>query len=207
MSDIKEILQQLDPSDDSHWTADGLPAVDAVKLMGAEDAERGDIMEAAPSFTRQHRSFDPPSDVKDPPAETPPAEDPSGQQVMPAAEFGSGRPPAPRPAVRSEPERPMTAEERVAERHKRDVALSKARNALQAATKAKRHADAQYKLAHDAYDKLQVSIKGPKTPRENQLTIQRYLQSTSGRPARSKLDQVMARPERPGIGESRPSRG
>lgn len=50
---IQEALKQLDPANDDHWTADGLPRMDAVeKLVGSSDITREDVTNAAPDFTR-----------------------------------------------------------------------------------------------------------------------------------------------------------
>lgn len=51
-NDILAALQLLDPSDDTHWTAAGLPAVDAVKAALGGEVNRGEIEAAAPGFVR-----------------------------------------------------------------------------------------------------------------------------------------------------------
>lgn len=51
--DIKTALVQLDPENGEHWTADGLPRIDAVEgIMGTKGVKRQDITNAAPNFTR-----------------------------------------------------------------------------------------------------------------------------------------------------------
>jgi vacuolar-type H+-ATPase subunit I/STV1 len=47
---ILEVLETLDPSNDEHWTAEGLPRTDAV----GEGVSRGQIQSAAPHFTRKN---------------------------------------------------------------------------------------------------------------------------------------------------------
>ncbi len=50
---IPEALKELDPLNDDHWTADGMPRVDVVaNLHGADNISRADITNAAPDFTR-----------------------------------------------------------------------------------------------------------------------------------------------------------
>lgn len=50
---IKEALVSLNPEDDSLWTGDGLPTVEAVQiLLGDESITRAQITEADPSFCR-----------------------------------------------------------------------------------------------------------------------------------------------------------
>lgn len=51
---ILEALQQLDPTDDGHWTNQGLPRMDVVEaIVGDKGIKRGDITNAAPGFTRE----------------------------------------------------------------------------------------------------------------------------------------------------------
>ena len=52
--DIKEALAQLDSMEDSHWTADGAPAVDAVSGLVGKKVTRADITNAAPKFSREN---------------------------------------------------------------------------------------------------------------------------------------------------------
>lgn len=55
MSKILEALGQLDPSNDNHWTSDGLPRIDSVKFLSGEPGlTRDDISKAAPGFSRQN---------------------------------------------------------------------------------------------------------------------------------------------------------
>jgi hypothetical protein len=52
--DIVEALRQLDEMNDDHWTADGAPAVDAVRSILGRPASRQEITAAAPLFSRQN---------------------------------------------------------------------------------------------------------------------------------------------------------
>jgi hypothetical protein len=52
--DILDALKQLDPKDDSQWTAEGAPKVAVVaQLIGDDTLKRKQIVEAAPDFTRE----------------------------------------------------------------------------------------------------------------------------------------------------------
>lgn len=51
---IKEALAKLDVNNDNHWTADGLPKVDTVKLLAKDQSlDRAAITNADPSFSRE----------------------------------------------------------------------------------------------------------------------------------------------------------
>jgi hypothetical protein len=49
---IRQALATLDPENDTHWTADGLPLVDIVSALVGSPVKRQDITDAAPSLTR-----------------------------------------------------------------------------------------------------------------------------------------------------------
>jgi hypothetical protein len=60
MSDITTIrnaLSTLDPANASEWTANGLPAMEAVRLLCGEDVTRRMVDAAAPGFTRENRAI------------------------------------------------------------------------------------------------------------------------------------------------------
>lgn len=50
-STIREICNQLDPSNDGHWTSQGLPRMDVLAGMGLT-VERRSLNEAIPGFSR-----------------------------------------------------------------------------------------------------------------------------------------------------------
>jgi hypothetical protein len=51
---IKEALLKLDVSNDNHWTADGLPRIDTVKLLSADPSVTREVInEVLPGFTRE----------------------------------------------------------------------------------------------------------------------------------------------------------
>jgi hypothetical protein len=50
---LKRAIEKLDPAEDSHWIADGRPAIAAVAMLyGATDVTRADVEAVAPGFTR-----------------------------------------------------------------------------------------------------------------------------------------------------------
>lgn len=53
MDNILDALRQLDPLNDDHWTANGDPRIEAVKVLLGADITRGEIVSAAPDFNRE----------------------------------------------------------------------------------------------------------------------------------------------------------
>lgn len=50
---IQETLARLEPGNDAHWTADGMPRLDIIQgLMGDGSLSRKMVIDAAPDFTR-----------------------------------------------------------------------------------------------------------------------------------------------------------
>lgn len=49
---IKEALQKLEPANNEHWTADGLPLLDAVQNICGQAVTRAQVTEAWPGFSR-----------------------------------------------------------------------------------------------------------------------------------------------------------
>ena len=53
INSILDALDKLDPANDNHWTADGLPKVETVRLFaGSQSIGREEITAANPSFNR-----------------------------------------------------------------------------------------------------------------------------------------------------------
>lgn len=73
--EILEAVRGLDPQDDEHWTADGLPRLDAVENLLGSDVSRKAVTNAAPEFTRAVASelVGAPEDGE-PPVDEPPVE-------------------------------------------------------------------------------------------------------------------------------------
>ena len=66
MSKILEALGKLDPANENHWTADGLPRIETVRMLaGDQSITREQITAEAPDFSRETAAL--------PPTETPAA--------------------------------------------------------------------------------------------------------------------------------------
>jgi len=50
--EILEAVRALDPHNDEHWTADGMPRLDAVENLLGDNVTRKAVTNAAPDFTR-----------------------------------------------------------------------------------------------------------------------------------------------------------
>lgn len=50
--DLKHALSQLDPKDDTQWTSDGAPLVEAVSRIAGRQVTRKEIVDADPALTR-----------------------------------------------------------------------------------------------------------------------------------------------------------
>lgn len=75
--DLREALGALDPTNDDHWTSEGLPRVEAVaEISGNAQVKRQDITNADPEFNREKakaaETVDPPAagETDEPKAET-----------------------------------------------------------------------------------------------------------------------------------------
>lgn len=82
MLSIAQALAALDPSDDDHWTGDGLPKVELVAHLAGSGVTRARITDAAPDFNRE-RSQELREKAESVPRETPPP--PPPVDVDPAA--------------------------------------------------------------------------------------------------------------------------
>ena len=53
MSKITDALAKLDPANDNHWTSDGLPRIDTVRMLAADQTLSRELITAeAPNFSR-----------------------------------------------------------------------------------------------------------------------------------------------------------
>ena len=61
--EIYEALEELDPMDDDHWTADGAPRIDIIKELVDDTVEvnRQAILDVAPKFNRETMDLSPPA--------------------------------------------------------------------------------------------------------------------------------------------------
>jgi hypothetical protein len=77
--EILEAVQALDPQNDEHWTADGLPRLDAVENLLGSDISRKVVTNAAPDFSRAvAQELAQSSDNGEPLADEPLAQGPTG---------------------------------------------------------------------------------------------------------------------------------
>lgn len=54
MSKISDALSKLDPTNDNHWTQDGLPRLDTIKILAGDPSlSREAVTAAAPDFNRE----------------------------------------------------------------------------------------------------------------------------------------------------------
>jgi hypothetical protein len=53
MSKITEALEKLDPANDNHWTTDGLPRIETIRMLAADQTITRDMITTeAPGFSR-----------------------------------------------------------------------------------------------------------------------------------------------------------
>ena len=110
---VEEALARLDPANDEHWTADGMPKVETVSALMGQAASRRQITDAAPGFTRASaRGEGVPGDGTQEPEAAPPTEAPQKAPEQPQAPLEPGPKEAPetRGATPSEAELPSEPE-------------------------------------------------------------------------------------------------
>lgn len=64
-SRIAEVVRNLDPENDAHWTQSGLPAMAAVEAVLGKAVSRADVEHAVPNWTRDLARQAPRHGVKD----------------------------------------------------------------------------------------------------------------------------------------------
>jgi len=120
---IREALAKLDPSNDAHWTADGMPAMAVVEeLVGDKSIKRKDVTSAAPGFTRSTPSLGSPSPSGDP-------------QPDPEDQAAKSPSPDPQPDPDDGPEEEPDADEEEAAFQAADERVQKAVKGLEEAQK------------------------------------------------------------------------
>lgn len=102
---ILAALGRLDPANDEHWTAQGLPAIKAVEeLAGGSGLTRAAVDEAAPGFTRTVAAAANGASGQDEKPEAPPA-----PPVPPAPEVSAAPEPSPPGPAQPSPEQVAAA--------------------------------------------------------------------------------------------------
>lgn len=153
--DIKEALGKLDPANDQHWTADGLPLLDAVKMIASNPGiNREAVTAAAPGFNRAVASAVPPTG----PAAG--AQAPSAAQRDPALGTGAN-------GAHSAPQAPNVEEQIKALQKK----LDEARGEIEL-----KKADYS-KIEKDLDALLILQARTESTPQKTQHAIQGYLEA------------------------------
>ena len=67
MSKILEALAKLDPTNDNHWTNDGLPRIETIRMLAADQTiTREAITAEAPNFSRQTAKLETPVATEEP---------------------------------------------------------------------------------------------------------------------------------------------
>lgn len=125
MNKVVEALGKLDPSNDNHWTSDGLPRIDTVRMFAGNQAlTREAITAAIPNFSR----------------------------LIAAAAMG--KPPVAQATAPVAEAAPVVAAPVVSEKPKSSSSLEEAQAKLQAALTARNEANANVQEAQDAVDAI-----------------------------------------------------
>ena len=176
MNKIIAALQKLDLQNNEHWTADGLPRIDTVRMFaGNPGLSREDITKAAPDFSRQSPVLNAPLPDA-PPAPVSAAPQPEPQQLDPQPE-----PPAPssssyaQPAIKQANE---LSEGVVGDPLER--ALADARELMEMARQEVVAAQEKYKEAQRVVDDLINEREAGGQGESTMTAVQSYLKSQQG---------------------------
>lgn len=198
---IQEALLKLDVGNDNHWTADGLPRLDTVKMLASDQSlTRDSVAAAAPGFSRSTaQGYTPPS------AEQQPAQDQgqggntgSTEGAAPAAQQTAAQ-----PTQSTEPvDNPDDLSSGQAEQPALEAPSGAATNEIEALEKelaeqeafvnelreAKAKIDTEFDKARKREDDLRVKLEGLRPVQSDSDAIQGYLASQ-----RKALEQRAAR--------------
>src|SRR5688572_2067453 len=94
-ANIQAALAKLDPTNDNHWTGDGLPRLDTVRMLASDQQiSRDAVTAAAPGFTRVAAlNGAQPSAPPPPAAPVTPTAVPGTEPVAPQAPVAAETPP------------------------------------------------------------------------------------------------------------------
>lgn len=147
--DIKEALGKLDPKNDQHWTADGLPLLEVVKqFAGNPGINREAVTAAAPGFNRTVAGAVPP---------TGPA---VGVQAAPASQRDPATDPVPAPQTAAQAEEQIKALQKKLDEARGEIELKKT----------------AYKKIEQELDKLILTqANSESSAKKTQTAIQGYL--------------------------------
>ncbi len=185
-------LKGLDVGNENHWTADGLPRLDTVKmLVGDQSITRDQVTAAAPGFTRASAAAaaqpQPPAVPPAPNAETPPAPPAAAASVVPAAPAApaapalAGLPPGADPELKEpvaiNPRAAIPRADNTGEIGVLEEELAVVREELEAVEKQYQTAVALKKKLNSTADNLSLRIEKLRPVDSNQLAISDYLAS------------------------------
>ena len=175
MSKITEALAKMDTANDNHWTSDGLPRIDTIRMFAADPTLSREIITAeAPNFSRSNPVLPgaEPAAPFVPPAETAPAVVPATTTEAPVTETTV--------TETTETKVETNGEEdivKVLTPADYDVLIEQAQVKLQTAIDARNNAQSAVDAAQNEMDDL-INEKHDAGPSDtNALTIQGYLLS------------------------------
>jgi len=193
---ILEALKALDPKNDDHWTADGLPRLDVVKA-----GTRAVVTKAAPNFSRSNPNLEPKPKEDEVPAKTAPDYKTAFQ--MESSEFGhagdddddEGDKPAAPPSAAAVVEQVLAA----------NVVVDQTLEQLEAAKRLKADADEELNRARQEHDQ---AVRSAVVPLPSHVQTQNVLMAfldaqVKQPPVKAQIDKVMERKQ--GYGLRRPT--
>ena len=175
--DIIEALRKLDVDNDNHWTSDGLPRLDTVKMIASNPSiSRMDIDAVAAGFNRSNADTWQP--VKSEPQETGET-NPTANDQPPTTE--DVQKPVEQPQAGSGDGQPTKQDDTQTEQ---GVSLEELETALEAAVarsdksrQAKAAAEAEFREAIAAEDAAREAVRAAQPKEEQGNVIQAYLQA------------------------------
>jgi hypothetical protein len=216
---ILAALTKLDAKNDNHWTADGLPRLDTVKMLASNATLTRDIVTAAaPDFNRA--SYTLWLEQKDGGAQGPAQPDQATQAAPAAQPPEQPNPAAAEPAPASTPETGGSDNAQEAQPPQvgggapsgedeipaLEAQLEKACEYTAYLRRGEVELKAEMTKALDAEDKIRHKLDRARPKDDNAQAIQKYLQSQKdramARAGRAPIDQAMQRPM--GYGKARP---
>ena len=161
--DIIEALRKLDVDNDNHWTSDGLPRLDTVKMIASNPSiSRMDIDAVAAGFNRSNGEANPTANDQ-----PPTTEDVQEPVVQSEAGSGDGQP----------TKQDDTQAEQGVSLEELEAALEAAVARSDAARQAKDAAEVKFREAIAAEDAAREAVRAAQPKEEQGNVIQAYLQA------------------------------
>lgn len=177
-SKLREVLEVLDPSDDAHWTKDGLPNLNVVQELLQAKTTRAEVTKMFPQFTRESLELETPEEA-DPWEEI---EGDSEGEPLQEAEGGSEG--EPEKVEKSEKVEKVEKSEKAEDVDKADKPAEDVDKALEDARTEVREASAVVNKAREVllakqrrYDELLKLKERKSSPRGDAAVIQEYQRS------------------------------